>query len=69
MLDFAGLVLELTGSSSPIEHLPLPADDPKLRRPDITLARTALGWSPTIGIVDGLRRTIEWFRERDREMT
>ncbi len=62
MLEFAELVLELTGSSSTIEHRPLPSDDPKVRQPDITIAREVLGWEPTIELRDGLTRTIDWFR-------
>jgi nucleoside-diphosphate-sugar epimerase len=62
MLELAELVLELTGSSSVIEHRPLPADAPKLRRPDITVARELLDWSPHVGLRDGLERTVAWFR-------
>jgi len=61
MLDFASLVIELTGSTSEIVYHPLPSDDPKLRRPDISLARRALGWEPSTPLVDGLRRTIDSF--------
>ncbi|MHB1066263.1 MAG: UDP-glucuronic acid decarboxylase family protein [Candidatus Nanopelagicales bacterium] len=60
--ELAGLVLAQTGSSSPVEHLPLPQDDPVRRQPDITRARETLGWEPTIGLADGLARTIEYFR-------
>jgi dTDP-glucose 4,6-dehydratase len=62
MLELAELVLELTGSDSVIEHRPLPADDPKLRRPDITVARELLDWSPRIALREGLQRTVDWFR-------
>ena len=62
--ELADLVLELTGSRSAIEYRPLPVDDPTQRRPDITLARTLLGWEPQIPLRDGLARTIEWFRSR-----
>ncbi|NNE11614.1 MAG: SDR family oxidoreductase [Ilumatobacter sp.] len=62
MLELADLVLELTGSDSEIVHRPLPSDDPKLRRPDISLARDLFGWEPTIQLREGLTRTIEWFR-------
>ena len=44
-------------------HVPRPEDDPTVRRPDITLAREALGWEPRVALADGLRRTIAWFRE------
>jgi UDP-glucuronate decarboxylase len=64
MLEFADLVLELTRSSSVIEHRPLPSDDPKVRQPDITIARDTLGWQPTIPLRDGLARTVSWFRDR-----
>ena len=60
--EFAEQVIALTGSSSTIEYHDLPDDDPKLRRPDITLARARLGWEPRIGLVEGLRDTIEAFR-------
>jgi len=60
--QLAELILELTGSKSPIVYGPLPPDDPVQRRPDITLARTRLGWSPKTPLREGLRRTIEWFR-------
>ena len=60
--QLADLVLELTGSGSPIIYEPLPEDDPTQRRPDITLARTVLGWSPEVELREGLARTIEWFR-------
>jgi UDP-glucuronate decarboxylase len=64
MLEFAQLVLELTGSESVIEHRPLPSDDPKVRQPDITIAREVLGWEPTIELREGLARTIDYFRAR-----
>jgi dTDP-glucose 4,6-dehydratase len=57
VLELARTVVELLGSSSPIVYLPLPVDDPTRRRPDITLARTALGWEPTTGLREGLART------------
>ena len=55
-------VIALTGSSSRIVHRPLPEDDPLQRCPDITRARTALGWQPRVGLRDGLERTIAYFR-------
>ena len=57
VLQLAQTVVELLGSSSPIVHLPLPVDDPTRRKPDITLARTQLGWEPTTGLREGLDRT------------
>jgi nucleoside-diphosphate-sugar epimerase len=55
-------VLKLTGSSSRIEHNPLPVDDPKVRRPDIRRAKTLLGWEPQVSLEDGLEKTIAYFR-------
>ncbi|MEO7712800.1 MAG: UDP-glucuronic acid decarboxylase family protein [Gemmatimonadaceae bacterium] len=60
--QLAELVVELTGTSSPIVSEPLPEDDPKVRKPDITRARTMLGWEPTVHVRDGLARTIAYFR-------
>lgn len=59
--DLARLVSCLTRSSSPIIHQPLPLDDPRLRRPDISLARKLLGWSPRTTVRRGMAKTIEWF--------
>jgi nucleoside-diphosphate-sugar epimerase len=64
MMELAELVLELTGSPASIDFRPLPADDPKLRRPDITLARERLGWEPQVALREGLERTIPWFAAR-----
>jgi dTDP-glucose 4,6-dehydratase len=66
--DFARLVLRVTGSDSPVEHLPLPVDDPTRRCPDITRASQVLGWQPQIRVEDGVRRTVEWFRSRPEEV-
>jgi dTDP-glucose 4,6-dehydratase len=60
--QLAELVVELTGSRSPITAHPLPADDPKVRQPDITRARALLGWEPTVQLREGLARTIDYFR-------
>jgi len=62
MLELAQTVLEITGSSSGIEHRPLPQDDPKQRQPDITLARRELGWEPTVELRRGLTQTVDYFR-------
>ena len=62
VMEIARLVLKLTGSSSPIQHEPLPVDDPKVRRPDIRRGKALLGWEPKIELEDGLKRTIEYFR-------
>ncbi|MAI66909.1 MAG: NAD-dependent dehydratase [Phycisphaerae bacterium] len=61
MLELANLVLELTGGDSKLVMKPLPADDPTQRQPDITLAKSTLGWQPTIPLNEGLQKTIEWF--------
>ena len=61
ILEFARRILALTGSRSKIVFNDLPADDPKQRQPDITLARRRLGWEPQVDVGDGLRRTIEYF--------
>jgi dTDP-glucose 4,6-dehydratase len=61
MADLARRIIDLTGSSSGIELVPLPVDDPKVRRPDTTRARTLLGWEPRVELDDGLRRTLRWF--------
>lgn len=61
MLELAKEVLELTGSKSKIVYKPLPGDDPKMRRPDITLAKQALDWEPTIPLRKGLEKTIVYF--------
>jgi dTDP-glucose 4,6-dehydratase len=62
VLDFAKTIQKLTGTRSEIVNRPLPVDDPKVRQPDITKARTKLGWEPKVKLEDGLARTIEYFR-------
>ena len=62
MLELAEQILKLTNSKSKLRHMPLPADDPKQRRPDITKARTTLGWEPKVPLADGLRQTVDYFR-------
>jgi len=64
VLEFAELVRRLVGSKSRIVRKPLPVDDPKQRRPDITLAKKLLGWEPKVDLETGLRRTIEYFRNK-----
>ena len=61
--ELATLIIELTGSSSKLVHRPLPQDDPRQRRPDITQARAVLGWEPTTPLVEGLTRTIAYFED------
>ena len=60
--DMAKLIIKMTGSKSKLVHKPLPTDDPKVRQPDITRARTLLGWEPKVGLEEGLTATIEYFR-------
>ena len=62
--EFAETIKRLTGTPAPIVNRPLPVDDPKQRRPDISLAKAALGWEPKVGLEEGLRRTIEDFTSR-----
>ena len=62
--QFAEEILKLTGSKSQIVYKPLPPDDPKQRKPDITLARKLLGWEPTIDRGEGLKRTLEYFQTK-----
>ncbi|HSC09117.1 MAG TPA: UDP-glucuronic acid decarboxylase family protein [Steroidobacteraceae bacterium] len=62
--EIATTIVKLIGSSSRVVYRPLPVDDPKQRRPDITRARTLLGWEPTVGLEEGLRRTIDYFRTK-----
>ena len=66
MLELATLILELTGSKSKLIFMPLPSDDPKQRRPDITLAKEKLDWEPKVQLRDGLIKTIDYF---DRILT
>lgn len=66
--DLAELVVRLTGSVSEVRYHPLPVDDPVRRRPVITRAAERLGWLPEVGVEDGLRRTIEWFAARPRDV-
>ncbi len=61
--ELAGIILEVTGSSSPLVFEELPVDDPTQRRPDSTLARALLGWEPTVALRDGLARTAAWLAE------
>jgi dTDP-glucose 4,6-dehydratase len=62
--QLAEIVLAETGSASAIEYHALPEDDPKVRQPDISRARTVLGWEPQVQVAEGVARTVAWFRER-----
>ena len=62
MLDLAQKIIELTGSQSKIVFLPLPGDDPIKRKPDISVAQKELGWEPEVDIIDGLKKTIDYFK-------
>jgi dTDP-glucose 4,6-dehydratase len=62
--QIAEMILEISGSQSGIVHEPLPEDDPKQRRPDITRARETLGWEPGVPAKEGLKLTFEWFAQR-----
>jgi nucleoside-diphosphate-sugar epimerase len=64
MLTLAQAVIELTGSDSALLHKMLPEDDPKQRRPDLTRARSELGWNPQVSLRDGLLPTIDYFNSR-----
>lgn len=63
ILKLAQLIRDLVGSDSPITYVPRPQDDPTVRQPDISLAQALLDWEPRVGVEEGLRRTIEWFRK------
>ncbi len=63
VIQFARSILEFTGSKSEIDFRPLPVDDPKVRRPDISLAKRLLGWEPKVAFADGISSTVAYFRE------
>ena len=67
MLDLAETIRQITGARTEIIRLPLPQDDPKRRRPDITIAHSLLGWKPKIPLATGLRRTIDWMSGQEAE--
>ena len=64
VLDIAHMILRLTGNQNRIEFKPLPADDPRVRRPDISKAKELLQWEPKVSIEEALKRTIQYFRKR-----
>lgn len=63
IMELAKKIIKLTDSKSKIVHNPLPQDDPKVRQPDITKAQKLLNWKPKIGLEEGLKETIEWFKQ------
>ena len=68
--EIARTIIKLVGSKSQIVRRPLPVDDPKQRRPDITRARTLLGWEPKVGLEEGLLKTVDYFKKKvEREET
>jgi dTDP-glucose 4,6-dehydratase len=62
--DIAKTIIRLTGSNSRLVYRPLPEDDPKVRQPDITRAKTLLGWEPKVSLEEGLEKTLEYFRTK-----
>jgi dTDP-glucose 4,6-dehydratase len=64
MLQFAGQIIRATGSRSKIVFKPLPQDDPKQRRPDITRAKKILKWTPRVALAEGLKQTIKYFKTK-----
>jgi nucleoside-diphosphate-sugar epimerase len=62
--EIARTIISMTGAKSRIVYKPLPVDDPKVRQPDITRARTLLGWEPKVPLEEGLVKTIEYFRTK-----
>ena len=69
VLELAETIRDLCGSESPVTFVPRPEDDPCIRRPDISLANELLDWAPSVGLTDGLNRTIEWFRDQPQLLT
>ncbi|MBI5787268.1 MAG: SDR family oxidoreductase [Candidatus Schekmanbacteria bacterium] len=62
VVDLAHKLLQMSAQNNPLEFKPLPVDDPKVRQPDITLAREKLGWEPEVGLDEGLKKTLEWMQ-------
>ena len=67
ILEFAKLVIKFSNTKSKIVYKPLPVDDPRQRRPDITLAKKRLGWTPKVKLKEGLQKTIAWFQEHETD--
>jgi dTDP-glucose 4,6-dehydratase len=61
--QFAEKILAMTGSASPIDFRPLPVDDPKVRQPDISLAKKLLGWEPRVSFDEGIQKTVDYFKD------
>ncbi|HYL97299.1 MAG TPA: SDR family NAD-dependent epimerase/dehydratase, partial [Terriglobales bacterium] len=68
ILECAQKVLQVTGSKSQIKFMPLPPDDPKQRRPDISKARSLLGWEPKVDLETGLKFSLDYFRQAVKEL-
>jgi dTDP-glucose 4,6-dehydratase len=64
ILDFAKEIINLTGSKSNLTFYPLPQNDPKVRQPDITKAKRVLGWEPRVPRQEGLRKTLDYFKQK-----
>jgi dTDP-glucose 4,6-dehydratase len=64
ILELANLIIELTGTKSSLEFIPLPQDDPKKRKPDISKAKRLLSWEPKVSLRQGLKKTIDWFKQQ-----
>jgi len=62
--EIARTIIRMSGSKSKLVYRPLPVDDPKVRQPDITRARTLLGWEPKVGLEEGLTKTLDYFRRK-----
>jgi dTDP-glucose 4,6-dehydratase len=62
--EIATTIIRMSGSTSKLVYRPLPVDDPKQRQPDITRARTLLGWEPKVGLEEGLTRTLDYFKKK-----
>jgi UDP-glucuronate decarboxylase len=63
MIELARKIIKITGSKSRLIHKPLPADDPRQRKPDISLAKKKLRWGPTVDLDEGLEKTVDYFRK------
>ncbi|PIW62556.1 MAG: NAD-dependent dehydratase, partial [Candidatus Omnitrophica bacterium CG12_big_fil_rev_8_21_14_0_65_50_5] len=66
ILEFARMVIELSDTKSKLVYKPLPKDDPKQRKPDITLAKSVLGWTPKVKLREGLQLTLDWFEKNQK---